>query len=75
MTMEHWRNESDRRKQKYVEKNLSQWHCIIIIIIIIIIVVVVVVVGLHCSPVRTSPPYFFFNLSEISNQSTKYSVS
>ena len=26
MTLEHWRNESDRREQKYVEKNLSQWH-------------------------------------------------
>jgi len=58
MTVEHWRNESDMRKQKYVEKTLSQWHSIIIIIIIVVV--------LHCSPMRAFASLIFLNLFEIS---------
>jgi hypothetical protein len=28
MTIGHWRNDIDRRKQKYSDKNLSQYHLV-----------------------------------------------
>ena len=50
--MEHWRNDSDRGKQKYVEKNLSQWHCLLLLLLLLLLPLIIII-GPHCSPLRT----------------------